>query len=317
MLADIVLDDAAVSAWCARELGAPLGRVLFRSGHLSQVVGVELADGRPVVIKIRPYEPRLAGCVAVQAHLAQAGFPCPAPLVGPTLVRGLEITAETFIGGGTGLSPERGAQPFAALLARLIALAPDPADVPTLTSPPPWTAWDHPGPELWPDRDDKGRDLDVAAGPEWLDSAARLVRQRLAGLPGPLRIGHGDWESQNLQWRGDRPLAVHDWDSVIEQPEVAIVGLASAVWPRAEGPAGSSATVAQSADFLAAYQVAAGTRWTDRQLQDAWAAGLWVRLFDAKVEAADGGDSQLDRLAAELPDRLALAALSPLESGRP
>jgi len=132
MLADVVLDDAAVSAWCARELGAPLGRVLFRSGHLSQVVGVELADGRPAVIKIRPYEPRLAGCVAVQAHLAQAGFPCPAPLVGPTLVRGLAITAETLIGGGTQLSSERGAQPFAALLARLIASAPGPADVPAL-----------------------------------------------------------------------------------------------------------------------------------------------------------------------------------------
>jgi hypothetical protein len=26
---------------------------------------------------------------------------------------------------------------------------------------------------------------------------------------------------------------VHDWDSVIAQPETAIVGLASAVWPAA------------------------------------------------------------------------------------
>jgi len=79
-----MLDDAAISGWCARSLGAPMTRALFRTGHLAQVTGAELADGRHAVIKIRPHEPRIAGCTAVQAHLAAAGFPCPAPLAGPT-----------------------------------------------------------------------------------------------------------------------------------------------------------------------------------------------------------------------------------------
>ena len=101
---------------------------------------------------------------------------------------------------------------------------------------------------------------------------------------------------------------MHDWDSVIAQPETAIVGLAAAVWPAAGAP-GEAATLAQSAEFIAAYQETAGRQWTGQEVQDAWMAGLWVRLFNAKKDAANGGGPQLDRLAAEIGERLALAAL--------
>jgi len=43
------------------------------------------------------------------------------------------------------------------------------------------------------------------------------------------------------------------------------------------------------------------------------AAGLWVLLFNAKKEAYDGGGPQLDRLAGEIAERLALAALRDAE----
>jgi hypothetical protein len=303
-----VLDDAFLADWCDRHLGARAACVLFRSGHLSEVVAVELADGRRVVVKARPSDPRIVGCTVVQEHLARAGFPCPEPLTAPVEADGLTVTAETLVEGGSQLPAEGGAAPFAALLSRLIGAAPVPADVPSLAPAPPWTGWDHPGPGLWPDRDDRDRDLNSCPGPTWLDDAARRVQERLRASAGPVRIGHGDWESQNIHWSDGRPLAVHDWDSVIAQPETAIVGLASAVWPAA-GAVGEAATVAQSADFIACYQQAAGRRWTDQEVQDAWAAGLWVRLFDAKMEAADGGGPLLDRLAVEISARLALAAL--------
>ena len=92
-------------------------------------------------------------------------------------------------------------------------------------------------------------------------------------------------------------------------PETAIVGLAAAVWPAAGAP-GEAASVAQNAEFIAGYQLAAGRQWTGPEVADAWAAGLWVRLFNAKKDAADGGGPQLDRLAGEISDRLALAALA-------
>jgi hypothetical protein len=304
-----MLDEALLADWCDRYLGARPARVLFRSGHLSQVIAAELADGRRVVIKARPPAPRIAGCVAVQAHLARAGFPCPVPLTAPAQAGGLTVTAETLVPGGSQLPAEGGAAPFAALLARLIGSAPGPAAVPALAPSPPWTGWDHPGARLWPDRDDQGRDLNSTPGPAWVDDAARRVRERLNPPAAPACIGHGDWESQNIRWADGQPLAVHDWDSVIAQPEPAIVGLAAAVWPAAGAP-GEAATVAQSQEFIASYQLAAGRQWTGREVQDAWAAGLWVRLFNARKDAAGGGGPQLDRLAGEISERLALAALS-------
>ncbi len=316
-----MLSDAALSEWCESVLAAPLDRVLFRRRHLSQVLAVELADGRRVVVKARPFEERIAGCAAAQAALAEAGFPCPAPIAGPVRVGSLAVTAETLIPSGDQLSPAKGAMPFAALLARLIETAPAVTSVPSLTPSPPWTGWDHPGARLWPDRDDRGRDLNETAGPGWVDGAARLVREQMRACEGPRRVGHGDWESQNIRWNGGEPLAVHDWDSVIAQPEVAIVGLAAAVWPAAGGP-GEAATPRQTAGFLSAYQAAAGTSWTRHQVQMAWGAGLWVRLFNAKKDAADGGGPQLERLAGEITERLSRAGsrrLSPLppRSSRP
>jgi hypothetical protein len=303
-----VPDDAFLAEWCDRYLGARPACVLFRSGNLSEVTGAELADGRRVVIKVRPSDPRIAGCTAVQEHLARAGFPCPEPLSAAVEADGLTVTAETLVTAGSQLPAESGAAPFAALLARLVSSAPGPAEVPSLAPSPPWTGWDHPGSRLWPDRDDRGRDLNSAPGPAWVDDAARRVRERLIAVAAPVRVGHGDWESQNIRWSDGKPLAVHDWDSVIAQPETAIVGLAAAVWPAAGAP-GEAATVAQSAEFIAGYQQAAVRQWTGQEVRDAWAAGLWVRLFNAKKDAADDGGPQLDRLASEIGDRLALAAL--------
>ena len=289
--------------------------MLFRHGHLSQVAGVELADGRGVVVKARPFEQRIAGCIAVQAALARAGFPCPVPLAGPDQVNGLAITAEALIPGSARLQPARGAMPFAALLARLIKTVPPAASVPPLAPSPPWAGWDHPGRRLWPDHDDRGHDLNTVSGPRWVDRAARLVRQQMSAVRAAVCVGHGDWESQNIAWRDGQPLVVHDWDSVIAQPEVAIAGLAAAVWPAAGGP-GEAATVDQTADFLDAYQRAAGAMWTSQQAQLAWTAGLWVRLFNAKKDAADGGGPQLDRLAAEVAERLGRAGLPARQVGQ-
>ena len=303
-----VLDDALLADWCLRYLDAPLKRVLFRSGHLSEVVGVELSSGLCVVIKARPSQPRIVGCLRVQAELARAGFPCPQPLTPATRVRDLTVSAETAVPGGRPLPPEEGAAPFAALLARLIKSAPTPASVPELTPSPPWTGWDHPGLRLWPDLDEHGRDLNLVTGPEWIDDAARRVRERLTSRPGRVRIGHGDWESQNIRWADKDPLVVHDWDSVIAQPETAIVGLAAAVWPRDDRP-DQTASVAQTADFITSYQHVAGREWDSSQIRDAWAAGLWVRLFDAKQETAEGGGPQLDWLASDIEERLDQAAL--------
>jgi len=301
--------EEELAAWCRRWLGTEPAGVLFRSGYLSQVTGLRLADGRDVVVKARPPAARLAGCLALQTALAGAGFPCPRPLAGPAPLGGLAATAEELIPGGELLAPGPGAAGrFAALLAELVRLAPGPASLPTLAPPPPWAAWDHAGRGLWPAPDDRQGDLNDHPGPAWLDRVAAGARARLAELRLPPVAGHADWESQNLRWAGGRPLAVHDWDSAVAQPEAVVAGLASAVWPAAGGPE-EAASVEQSEQFLDAYAQARGRRWTPAERRACWAAGLWVRAFNAKKQRLGGGGPQLDRLAGEAPERAARAGI--------
>jgi hypothetical protein len=166
--------------------------------------------------------------------------------------------------------------------------APQINQVGSLEPAPPWTAWNHPGPGLWPWPDDRDLDLNQVTGPQWLDDAATQVRDRLARSGAEPVVGHGDWYGGNLRWRGTELLAVHDWDSVIAAPETVIVGLASAVFPALGGP-GEEATVEETEDFVACYEAAARRLFTERERQDTWAAGLWVRAFDAKKQFASNG----------------------------
>lgn len=307
-----MLDDAALLDWAARAAGCAVSDVLFVAGHLSRVVGLKLADGREMVVKDRPYVRRLHGCVRVQGHLAAQGFPCPRPLAGPEELADRALTLESMLSGGEQLPVDSAAEPSAALLAELVERALPAGELMPIDPGPPWAAWDHVDPGLWPAADDRGRDLNLFGGPSWVDAAAAAARRRLAGQASGHCVGHGDWESQNLRWAADgSPVAVHDWDSVVVQPEAAIAGMASAVWTRRGAPL-DSATVEQSDAFLRAYVAARRIQWSGQDEEAAWAAGLWVRLFDAKMQAADGGGPQLDQLEAELADRSRRAGIGRL-----
>ena len=299
----------ALAVWCLRWLGAPPAAELFEAGWLSTVKGLRLADGREVVVKVRPLRSRLAGCAAVHRALWAAGFPCPEPLVDVQPLDGYAATAET-LALDAGEPPPRSelAVLSAAELARLVDLAPDRGSVPSLAPSPSWTGWDHTGPGLWPMPEDRDVDLNAYPEPRWLARVAAAVRDHLRGHAGELVIGHGDWHPENLRWEGPRLIAVHDWDSVICQPEPAIAGLAAASFLGIEPP--GMASVEDSAAFLDAYQRARGCRWTSADYAACWAAGLWQRAFDAKTRSLDGDPGQL--LARhEARARLRLAGLNP------
>jgi hypothetical protein len=303
---DDVIDR--LSEWCARWLGARPAQILFRQRHLSVVTGLRLADGREVVVKARPSGARVHGCHEVQRRLWQAGFPCPQPLAGPASLGDLLATAEAYVPGGAQLEPSPGApRRFAEALADLIRLAPPVESVPSLAPAPPWVGWDHDQPGIWPIPDDRDADLNVVPGPAWLDEAGARARWRLRQHEGPLMVGHGDWESQNIRWLGRRLHVVHDWDSAISLPEPALVGAAAGVFPASGGP-DESASLEETAAFLAAYEATRGCPWTDDERQVCWAAGLWVQSFNARKEALDGPDGPMQhRLLREAQERLRLA----------
>ncbi len=60
-----VVDAASLAIWCEVHLGSPVESELFRTGHLTRVIGTRLADGRAVVVRVRPAAPRLAACAEV------------------------------------------------------------------------------------------------------------------------------------------------------------------------------------------------------------------------------------------------------------
>ena len=98
-------------------------------------------------------------------------------------------------------------------------------------------------------------------------------------------------------------LAVDDWDSVVARPEAALVGAAAALH------AGGASTLEETEAFLSAYVAARGRAWSEDDLQVAWAAGLWARLFDARKELTWGGRSSADRLRQDVARRAERAGL--------
>jgi len=195
--------------------------VLFCVSHLSEVVGVRLADGREVVVKRRVDESGRAGrCVAAQRLLAEQGFPCPMPLADVIVSDGVAVHAERFVGGGeleTKDTPEAAARSgrlLADLVRRLAALDLDPP-LPN----PEWVRWD-----AMPERHG------AAGVPTWIEDTIRRVQAKLAGCDLPPVLGHADWEAQNMRWRHGEAHAVHDWDGLAWLPEAAIAGSAAGIF---------------------------------------------------------------------------------------
>jgi hypothetical protein len=281
------VDPGHLAQWCMEHLGSPPADEIFRSGYLSAVIGLRLADDREVVVKVRPDSPRIAACVEVHRRMFQAGYPCPQPLTGAAPFGDDIATAEAYVPGGAMLpSANHAPQAFAEAFARLIRLAPRPAEVSTLDPAPSWAAWNHAGDGLWPCPEDPDVNLNESAGAEWINDAGRYARDRLRASEPEAVIGHCDWLAGNLRWSGDALLVVHDWDSITADSEAVLVGFAAAQYSTVSTD--EPATVEDTERFLAAYGQARGRELSADELERAWAAGVWTRAYDANYQHATG-----------------------------
>ncbi len=301
----VTLEDLPgwLPAWCREHLGGQPIDVSFELHQMSMVVGLRLADETEVVVKARPDEERVVSCIAAQAHLAVSGFPCARPLTPVVSVGSLAVHAEESRPGGDvlhGDSPDvavRYAEVFARLMAALVEV--------TVAAPlpnPRWVRWDHTDPGLWPAIEVLDvRDQSVV--PPYVVETARRARRRLLASELPSVLGHGDYEAQNVRWRGDEVWVVHDWDSLAWQPEAALVGAASGSFPGARPAA--LAPIESSEAFLTAYQDARGRPFTTSETEIAWAASLWSAAHNARWEALHG-DAPVtsEALRAQAPERL-------------
>jgi hypothetical protein len=283
--------------WCRDFLGSPPVEVLFVVSHLSEVVGLRLADERTVVVKRRADEfGRTRSCVTAQRFLAEHGFPCPKPLTDVIFRSGFATHAERLVEGGeveTEASPAAAAR-SAGLLADLIhRLAMFPVDPPLPN--PEWVHWDS-----------LPRRQETSDAPPWVKEASRRVLAKLSESRLPSVLGHADWEAQNMRWLHGDPLVVHDWDSLAWLPEAALVGTAAGVFASHGEP--TLAPIESSAAFLDAYEDARGERLSPHEHEIAWAASIWVALHNARDELIfDRPRLSYEALEAQHIERLARA----------
>lgn len=288
-----------MSSWCLRVLGSPIRRVLFWVEGVGCAVGMELQNGRDVVVKVvRPDQPvaRLTAVQDVQRLLVADGYPAPMPVARPAaLANGLAFAEELHDVGGVPNGHLQGhRREMAARLARLVGVC-DTADPATWADlalgRPAWA--DYSSQDLWPVP--HRPDVDLTAPGEGSDTLDELacVSKRVLCAAGNERwiIGHSDWEAQNLRFENDRLAMVYDWDSLVVERESVIVGFASAVFcGRSEPGLGDVPTEAERDEFLGAYQDAAGREFTASEQTVALAAASWITAYNAR--SPPGGDPQ-------------------------
>lgn len=277
---------------------------------MSEVWGVELADGRRVAVKRRGEGARLAVVAAAHRAATAAGIDTPELLAGPDpTAGGLWLTAEQWRPEGALAPPDRSPQRFARLLWDLVsALARVPSGG---LEPPPWLHYDHGDPaRVWPpaasSRWDPHRiEPELPAELAVFASAAR-ARLRVNRMPAVL--GHADLNGLNVRWVGETPL-VHDWDSIARRPEAVLVGTL-AVDHVAAPDAGAIADVDTTAELLDAYGAARERSLTVEETQVAWATGVWLACYNAVFEHLHGGPGAVTaQILRDGERRLALAGL--------
>jgi len=286
--------ERLVRAVCRDGLGTEIAGCGFYEGGVGCVFGLELADGRRAVLKVHGpavEAARLRSVSVVQAHLANAGFPCPAPLGGPVAAGGSLATFEELIERG----PYRDGHeaPVRRAMAEALWMLVDAArgfakdaglgrDL--LRALPPG--------ELWPTPHDARFDFDrTAAGAEWLDSIARDARERLNAAAGEIVVGHADWSVKHFAFRGDRVAAVYDWDSLAVDFEPVFVGTAAHAFPAtwyietAVAP-----TPEEAVAFVAEYESARGRPFTGPEMETVRAAADYSMAYSARCAHSDDPD---------------------------
>lgn len=208
---------AVIEGFCERELGARVAGARFYRVSAGCVAGLDLEDGRAVVIKAQQggrREAYLAASLELRALLADGGFPCPRPLSGPRRAGPAWITAEELTVAGEPADAHEPAirRAIAAAAARIEEVArrlPAPERL--------GRAWfmGLPADRVFPRPHSARFDFDATRdGAEWIEMLAAEARSRRGEAAGERAVGHFDLRAEHLRFEGDRLVATHDWDSV-------------------------------------------------------------------------------------------------------
>jgi hypothetical protein len=222
-----------MNEFCRAHLSCSIRGYFFYRPSIGSTHGVQLEDGREVVIKVRlPPETNadlsldrksLDVICAVMSWLAGRSYPCPKPILGPTPIAKSLATVEEYLGRGergNGFEPSC-RKTIAAGFAELIeALQSFKGNVSRLKH-------FQRGVSLYPQPHSKLFDFaKTAIGAEWIDEFARRARQAEADDGKPV-LGHADWRVEHLRFHDRQIVATYDGDSLAFRPQTELVGLSA------------------------------------------------------------------------------------------
>ena len=282
-----------VDRFCADRLGSPIERYEFFATSVFSVHGVQLRDGRGVVVKVARRsvgEAHLDAVQAVQAHLAEGGFPCPRPLLGPiSLKRGIAVAEELLDRGARADAHEPAVRrAIAFTLARQIDLRRDLVELeglgPSLLASPGED-------ELWPEPHDARFDfIETAEGAEWIDELAAAARARLADSPtGETVVAHSDWRAEHLRFAESEIVASYDWQSLAVGGEGALIGQIGHAFTADWGipQTRRTPTLEECRAFVADYEAARGRPFESGERTAIDAAWVYATAYGARCQHSD------------------------------
>jgi hypothetical protein len=283
----------AVDAFCLRHLGVEIDRYTFYRSSIGSVHGIELADGRRVVVKAHQPEierPHLEAMSSVQRHLADGGFPCPRPVLPPRRLGHGFATIEEELSAG---HAHDGHDPaFRRAMARSLAdlvqrCRPFGASEGILMD----RALRVPNGRLWPTPHARIFDFDATGrGAERIDevaAAARAILDRV-GVDEPI-LGHTDWRAENLRFDGQRVSAVFDWESLLRTVEPVLVGEVVHAFPSdwSRPSSGRQApSLEEVREFVTDYEDARGHGFEPRERTHLGAGYAYATAYTARCEHA-------------------------------
>ena len=281
-----------IARFAKTQLGSAIRETLFERTSVGVVVGLELEDGRRVVVKA--HQPRqriefLRTVFETQQYLADQEFPCPRPVIPPTPMGEGFATVEELVEVGFFADPH---QPFireaiAKALARLVELTRPLGAPPALRHA--WSLRDGEG--LWPPTAHSPI-FDFAAtaeGAEWIDELASEAKARIPVDDEEL-IVHSDWSGKHFRFNDDGEITVvYDWDSLGLRTELQALGIAAATFTSNfemdlfYAPAPDEVTV-----FIEEYAQARPVPLSKNEVLGAHAVAAYLMAYTARCEHALG-----------------------------
>ena len=282
--------DAVLEGYVQQQLGCGIARIRFRAGRIDAVWGVDLDDGRAVVIKTHrpPADPEPLRVVADALRLLSAAdFPCPTPLSGPDHVDGHVVTMQTLLGGDVTDGRDPVNRPLLArgLAEHIEVLRHHPGLVSRAGSGPSWCRYQA---GLWPVPHDPLVDFRrTPPGYAWLDRFGRRAADQILGHrhADAVVVGHADWYAGNTTVAEGKLVGTFDWELVADT-EAVIAGFAAACYGQRGTSAGGLSTPEQVANFMRDYDAARAQPLTEDERRTAAAAAAWICAFNARWQVA-------------------------------